>query len=243
MRTAWMMTISNCAHIFAIGDLHLPGGSDKPMQVFGTHWEGHFDKIAMDWRLRVAPQDIVLIPGDISWAMQMRDALPDLQAIGSLPGKKVLIRGNHDYWWGSISRLRDSLPAGMHALQNDALMLDDVVFCGSRGWLQPNEETDGENRKIYQRELVRMELSLQHARRLSQTGRLVALTHYPPADAAGNPSDMTALFEAYGASDVVYGHLHGPANANAYMGTLHGVRYHPVSCDGLDFRLYQLPDY
>jgi len=236
-----MMTISNRTQIFAIGDLHLPGGSDKPMHVFGTQWEGHFDKIAADWRLRVEPQDVVLIPGDISWAMQMQDALPDLQAIGALPGKKVLIRGNHDYWWGSISRLRAILPEGMYALQNDALMIGDVVFCGSRGWLQPNDEADAENRKIYQREIVRMELSLQHARKLCPDGPLVVMTHYPPADAAGNPSAMTALFDAYGAKDVVYGHLHGVANATAFAGMIQGVRYHPVSCDGLDFKLYQLP--
>lgn len=236
------MTNNHPTRIYAIGDLHLPGGSDKPMHVFGPHWEGHFDKIAADWTNRVNDNDIVLIPGDISWAMQMQDAVPDLEAIGGLPGKKIIIRGNHDYWWGSISRLRSNLPVGMYAIQNDAVVLDDMVFCGSRGWMLPNDETDHENRKIYQRELLRMELSLQHARRLLPVGRLVVMIHYPPTDAIGSDSPMSILFEKYQVCDVVYGHLHGASNANAFVGSIHGVRYHPVSCDGLDFQLYQLPN-
>jgi hypothetical protein len=136
--------------IFAIGDLHLPGGDDKPMQVFGAHWEGHWEKIRADWRARVTGEDAVLIPGDISWAMHLEDALPDLRAIGELPGRKILLRGNHDYWWGAISRVRDVLPPGMYALQNDALVLDGVAFCGSRGWTYP-QNADGEDARLYDR--------------------------------------------------------------------------------------------
>ena len=109
--------------IFAIGDLHLPGGDDKSMAVFGPQWENHWEKIAADWQERVHQQDIVLIPGDISWAMHLEDALPDLQMIGAMPGRKVILRGNHDYWWGAITRVRESLPDGMFALQNDAVVL------------------------------------------------------------------------------------------------------------------------
>ena len=112
--------------IFAIGDLHLPGGADKPMNVFGAHWEGHFDRIRADWLAKVHEDDAVLIPGDISWAMQAEDARADLEEIGRLPGKKILLRGNHDYWWCGISRLRDMLPAGMYAVQNDAMLLGDL---------------------------------------------------------------------------------------------------------------------
>ena len=123
--------------IFAIGDLHLPGGEKKPMDVFGAHWENHFERISSDWRDKVSQEDVVLIPGDISWAMQLGDALEDLERISQLPGKKLILRGNHDFWWSSLTQLRCSLPPGMHALQNDAYDAGDVVFCGSRGWTLP----------------------------------------------------------------------------------------------------------
>ena len=126
--------------IYAIGDLHLPGGDDKPMEVFGTHWEGHWQKIKQDWLEKVRYEDVVLIPGDISWAMQLEHAVEDLRAVGDLPGRKIILRGNHDYWWGSITRVREALPEGMYALQNDAIELDGVVFCGSRGWTIPQGE-------------------------------------------------------------------------------------------------------
>lgn len=227
--------------LFAIGDLHLPGGSDKPMDVFGTHWEGHFEKISSDWCARVYENDIVLIPGDISWAMHLEAAKNDLVAIGALPGKKVLIRGNHDYWWNSISRLRTILPHGMYALQNDALKLDGYVFCGTRGWGQPESLDDLDTKRIYQRELMRMELSLKSAKALIKEGEaLIVLTHYPPSDFSGNPSPMTELFDLYGVEHVFYGHLHGASNAYAFDGYIGLVRYHPVSCDGLGFKLYEM---
>lgn len=227
--------------IYAIGDLHLPGGLDKSMHIFGDHWEGHFDKIAADWSQRVRDQDIVLIPGDISWAMRLDEALTDLQAIGRLAGRKIIIRGNHDYWWGGISALRALLPPNMYALQNDAVQLQGVVFCGSRGWVQPASADDNENRKIYARELLRMELSLQQGRKLSASARLVVLTHYPPCDETGRQTPFTQLFDRYGASDVVYGHLHGAACANGFQGQIHDVCYHLCSCDALGFQLYRLP--
>lgn len=236
------MRITEAARIFAIGDLHLPGGFDKPMHIFGDHWEDHFSKISRDWQDRVSHGDIVLIPGDISWAMQLGQAMGDLRDIGALPGTKIMIRGNHDYWWSAISKLRDSLPESLYALQNDAMLVSGVVFCGSRGWLIPALEDDPENRKIYDRELIRMELSLQMGRRLSGDGRLVAMTHYPPADESGRANAMTQLFSRYRADDVVYGHLHGQANEHAFSGEIDYVRYHPCSCDGLGFRLFELPD-
>lgn len=223
--------------IFAIGDLHLPGGDDKPMDVFGARWTGHFAKIAADWRARVADDDVVLIPGDISWAMQLDCALPDLAQIGALPGRKVLLRGNHDYWWSSITRVRASLPQGMHALQNDALALGGTVFCGSRGWTQPFAQSSDEDIRIYEREIGRMTLSLQAARKKGQDLPMVVLTHFPPVTQSGADSPMSLLFEEYGANVVVYGHLHGQALRERFEGVKNGVRYLCVSCDGLDFAL------
>lgn len=228
--------------IFAIGDLHLPGGDDKPMQVFGAHWEGHWDKIRADWRQRVTPEDIVLIPGDISWAMYLEDATPDLLSIGEMPGRKILLRGNHDYWWGAITRVRDALPAGMYALQNDALLLDGIAFCGSRGWTNPQGSEEGEDARLYARELIRLRISLERARQIQPEGRLIALTHFPPLGDGGARTPVSDMMREFGVSDVVYGHLHGASIRGAFTGLADGVRYHFVSCDGLGFRLYQLPD-
>jgi len=211
------------------------------MNVFGSQWEGHFFKIRKDWQDRVSPDDIVLIPGDISWAMQIELIQEDLKSIGDLPGKKIMIRGNHDYWWGSISKLRSVLPPGLFAIQNDALKLSDFVFCGSRGWIQPSDENDAETIKIYQRELLRTEMSLSAARRLRNGEMIIALSHFPPSDSSGHENSMTDLFTKYGVSHVVYGHLHAEANQFAFAGKIGSVDYHPVSCDGLGFKLYELP--
>jgi len=226
--------------IFAIGDLHLPGGDDKPMQIFGPQWEGHWEKIRSDWQSRVAPGDVVLIPGDISWAMHLEDAVPDLQQIGALPGRKILLRGNHDYWWGAITRVRDILPQGMYALQNDALQMEGVTFCGSRGWSIPQGNQEGEDARLYARELIRLRISLEQARRMSPTGYLVALTHFPPRGEGGAATPVSDLLEEFAVDDVVYGHLHGTSVKTAFTGEAGGVRYHFVSCDGLGFRLYEM---
>lgn len=227
--------------IYAIGDLHLPGGDDKPMNVFGEHWAGHFERISRDWLARVRREDAVLIPGDISWAMQLEDALPDLRAIGSLPGKKILLRGNHDYWWSGISRLRDALPPEMFALQNDAMRLEDTAFSGTRGWALPVSGTAAEDEKIYRRELQRMEMSLERAMKL-KAERLVVMCHYPPLGEGGAETPLSALLSRYPVDDVVYGHLHGPSLRGAVNGLYGGIRYHCVSCDGLQFQLLRLPD-
>lgn len=227
--------------VFAIGDLHLPGGDDKPMNVFGAHWEGHFDRIRADWRQKVAQEDIVLIPGDISWAMQTEQALPDLLAIGELPGKKVLLRGNHDYWWCGITRLREILPKGMYAVQNDAMALDGVVICGTRGWTLPGSDAKAEDEKIYSRELMRMVMSLERAKAL-KGDRLIVMCHYPPLGEGGARTRLSELLEKYMPDDVVYGHLHGASLRGAVTGLIGGIRYHCVSCDGLNFKVYRLPD-
>ena len=125
-------------NVFAVSDLHLPGGQDKPMDVFGGDWAGHLEKIKADWRGKVSKEDIVLIAGDISWAMTLESALPDLNALADLPGRKIFIRGNHDYWWSGITALRRSAPDdSFYFLQNDCVRFDGLVVCGSRGWACP----------------------------------------------------------------------------------------------------------
>ena len=146
--------------VFAIGDLHLPGHQQKPMDVFGSHWDRHFETISENWRRLIAPEDIVLIPGDISWAMQLAQAVDDLNDIAALPGRKLLLRGNHDYWWSSLAKIKAVLPAGMTVIQNDAATMDGHVFCGTRGWVFPTQQAalSPEDEKIYQRELLRLRL-------------------------------------------------------------------------------------
>ena len=151
--------------LFAIGDLHLSGGDDKPMDVFGPQWDRHFLRIQENWQRLVSDEDTVLIPGDISWAMQLQDARADLEQIACLPGKKILCKGNHDYWWNSISQVRSVLPAGMKALQHSAADLGDAVVCGTRGWLIPTNEMplNEQNEKICRREAERLRLALEEA--------------------------------------------------------------------------------
>ena len=133
--------------VFAIADLHLPA-QQKPMDVFGEHWRNHFQRIREDWLARVSPSDLVLLPGDISWAMRLEEALEDLESIGALPGVKVLLRGNHDYWWSSIGRVRRALGEGMFALQNDSLLIDGRLYAGSRGWTLPGPDASEEDLRI-----------------------------------------------------------------------------------------------
>lgn len=232
-------------NVFAISDPHLPGGGVKPMDVFGAHWENHFERIQVDWRARVAPDDLILLPGDISWAMRLCDAQEDLNRIGALPGIKILLRGNHDYWWSSISQVRGALPAGMFALQNDAVRFGSAVVCGSRGWLCPGPTPLGsEDAKIYARELTRLELSLTDAAKKGRDGdRLIAMLHYPPFADKNQPTEVTALLERFGVRHAVYGHLHGQSLQNAFTGERNGVLYHSVSCDGLGFRLHLVDSY
>ncbi len=229
--------------LYAIADLHLPGGEDKPMNRFGSHWDNHFARISEDWRQRVREEDTVLIPGDISWAMQVENALPDLESIGALPGRKVLLRGNHDYWWPSIQRLRELIrPWRMDAIQNDALDLGDVVVCGTRGWMLPVPENplSAENEKIYRRELLRLEMSLQRAAELAKGRPVVAMTHYPPLLRYWRDTEPAAMLSRWGTAAVVYGHLHGEAIREGFSGVHGGVRYCLTSCDSLGFRLQEI---
>ena len=211
------------------------------MVVFGDKWDGYLDKIKADWQKKVSADDIVLIAGDISWAMKVDDALNDIKFFSELNGKKVMIRGNHDYWWSAIGRVRRALPEGMFAIQNDCIQLDGVLFAGTRGWTIPaGEHPDPDDVRIYQRERMRLEMSLKEARRRDAEAPLVAMMHYPPR--IEFDAGFTDILARYGVSDCVYGHLHGAGLYSAIRGERDGIRYHQVSCDGLDFKMYKLPE-
>ncbi len=229
-------------NLFAMGDLHLPGGQDKPMSVFGPQWDDHFRRVSEDWQARVKPEDTVLIPGDISWAMQLTEAREDLEKIGLLPGRKVLIRGNHDYWWGAITRVREAMPEGMIALQQDAFDLGDLVVCGTRGWMIPTAEAtlDEGGGKRYRRELGRLKTALERADSLARGRPVVAMLHYPPLMKNQMSSGFTELLEQAGVRVCVYGHLHGAGIQAGFSGEQRGVRYELTSCDSLRFQMKKI---
>ena len=229
-------------NIYAISDLHLSLTSDKPMDIFGSGWEGHFEKIKSDWKSKVQEDDIVLIAGDISWAMKMPDALTDLNALADLPGKKVFIRGNHDYWWSGITRLRDSAPNDSFIfLQTDAVKIGEFVFIGSRGWTCPgsSDYTD-QDQKLYRREAERFRLAFLDADKLAQEGdKKVVLMHFPPFTAKQEDTLFTELFEGNKVDKVVFGHIHGAAYF-PFKAYKNEIEYILTSCDKVGFSLVKI---
>lgn len=212
------------------------------MDIFGPVWHDYLDKIIIDWRERVTDEDVVILAGDYSWAMKLEDVVPDFDFLRNLPGKKIIIRGNHDYWWSSVSRVREKLPPNTYALQNDAIKIGEYIFCGNRGWIIPEGKYDtAENRKIYARELIRLELSLQSAKKLQTADeKIIFITHYPPFNKNIEPSEYTRLIEQYGVSFVVFGHLHGYVNPKMYFNDINGVKYYLTSCDTLKNKLVEI---
>ena len=229
-------------NLFAVGDLHLPGGQAKAMDVFGAQWDRHFEKISESWLSQVQNEDAVLIPGDISWAMTLAQAVPDLRDIGALPGKKVIIRGNHDFWWNGIGQVRSALPGGMFALQHDALDLEECVVCGTRGWTIPTPEAplEPKDEKIYLRELKRLEMALDAAGRIAAGRPVVIMLHYPPLYRNLRSSGFTEIMERAGVRVCVYGHLHGEGITAGYSGEQGGVRYELTSCDSQRFSVRKI---
>ena len=215
--------------VYAISDLHLSINNPKPMDIFGAVWDNYLDDIARSLE-KVQDDDLVLLAGDLSWAMSLDGAVADLRYIGGYPGKKVITRGNHDYWWKSISAVRAALPQNVFAIQNDCIRFDDVIVCGSRGWSVDDKTEDG--KKLYARELIRIEMSLAAMQKIRKDGdRTVFMLHYPPFNVRFENTPVTDLFEKYKVDAVVYGHLHGK-NCYAKKFILkNGVRYYLTSCD------------
>lgn len=227
---------------YAISDLHISTNTDKPMDVFGGNWIGYLDKIYKDWQEKVTDDDVVLIGGDISWAMNLDDAVKDIETLIPLNGKKVFIKGNHDYWWSSISRVREALPPNFYALQNDAIKFGDTVICGSRCWSVPGAPDFKEHdMKLYLREIERLKLSLKTAKSLMTDGdKLIVLVHFPPFNVKRESTAYTDLFEEFGADSVVYGHLHGDRVRSDKLIVKNGIKYYLTSCDQTENKLTEI---
>ena len=193
--------------LYAIGDLHFSTENPKPMNIFGDNWDNHEKKIVDNWSETVKDDDTVLVLGDTSWAMNLNEAKSDLDIIESLPGKKIFIKGNHDYWWSSLSKINAVYESDdMNFIQNGYFTYGDYAICGSRGWLCPNEvKFDSNDMKIYRREVLRLEMSIQSA---IQNGcnNIIVITHYPPTNDQLEESEFTKLYEKYNVTKVIYGH-------------------------------------
>lgn len=227
---------------YAISDLHISTNTNKPMDVFGGNWVNYLEKIFTDWNERVTDDDVVLIGGDISWAMSIEDAKLDIQLLAKLKGKKVLIKGNHDYWWSGITKVRDILPENVYALQNDSIKFGNVIICGSRCWSVPGSpDFDEQDNKIYLRETERLKLSFNSVNKIKEEGdKVIALIHYPPFNVRRENSLFTDIFEQNKVDAVIYGHLHGKDVRADKVVNKNGVKYYLTSCDQVDNKLTEI---
>lgn len=234
--------------LFAIGDLHLSFSSDKPMGIFGENWNSHHQKIEKSWKESISEKDVVFIPGDLSWALKFEDAVPDLEWLHNLPGIKVFLKGNHDLWWGSVSKLRSLWPENMRFIQNDCLSFagdkEEFVLCGTRGWVTPEDKyyKAVDDEKIYNRELLRLRMSINEAIKTGIDNIILGL-HFPPTG-GGMKSGFTELIEEYEIKTVLYGHLHGyEAYKKGIKGLIGTAEYHLISADYLDFSPRLIAEY
>lgn len=229
-------------NIYSISDLHLDINNTKPMDIFGPVWNNYLDKIIDSWNSQVKDDDVVIMAGDYSWAMKLEEVEKDFDFLRSLNGIKIIIRGNHDYWWSSVSKVRAKLPENTYALQNDAIKIGDYIFCGNRGWLIPEgKQNTEENQKIYAREVIRLEMSLKAAKKLQiDNEKIVFITHYPPFNNKIEPSEYTRMLEEYGVNIVVFGHLHGYVNPKMLYNEINGVKYFLTSCDAVKNQLVKI---
>jgi len=243
--------------IWALSDPHLAFGvPSKTMEVFGPAWQNYAEKIKVNWQRLICSDDLVLIPGDISWAMKLEEARVDLEWLDALPGNKILLKGNHDYWWSSLSKVVSIMPPSIQVIHHNALVWNGVAIGGSRLWdtseyafnqfitFQENPHArkksaetlsheKAEEKKIFSRELERLKLSLSQ---LDPKANLrIALTHYPPISADLTPSSTSAILEYFNIQICVFGHLHHVKRGSLPFGKARGVEYLFASSDYIDF--------
>jgi uncharacterized protein len=223
--------------VFAIGDLHLEGGSGKTMDRFGENWRNHDVKIFEAWERVVASDDLVLIAGDTSWATRLEDALPDLQRVGRMKGHKLLLKGNHDYWWQSLAKFKRVLDPSIEIVNASSTIIDRVAVAGTRGWICPNDSSFEEHdTKIYEREVGRLKTALESLRgRETDYDALIVALHYPPTNDKHEASGFTELIDGYRTDVCVYGHIHGEFIQAALSGLRGRTMYRLVSADAVDF--------
>jgi len=221
--------------LYAIGDLHLALGSpDKDMEVFGGRWVGYTEKIRRNFEA-LSDEDVIVLCGDISWGMSLEEALPDFEFLQSLPGQKILLKGNHDYWWETAGKMKAFFEAhqltSFSVLFNNALFWEDLALCGTRGWFYEEERGGEHDAKVMRREIGRLEMSLKAA---GEREKLVFL-HYPPLYLQYSCPGILTLLKDYGVQECCYGHIHGKGSYAAFRGEQDGTHFRLVSGDFLDF--------
>lgn len=227
--------------LYAIGDLHLSLGADKPMDVFGGAWRGYMDKLR-DGLSVIRPEDTTVLLGDLSWALDLEGAGADFAWIAAIPGKKIILKGNHDYWWSTAAKFyrfcEERGFSDLWVLNNNCFVYNDVALCGTRGWFFEEEKHTAHDEKVFRRELMRLETSLKAA----GTRRKLCFLHYPPRYRGYVCPEIIQLMRQYQVSDCFYGHLHGDSHKLAIQGEADGMRYHMVSADWLGFKPYRIMD-
>ena len=233
--------------LFAISDLHLSLGVDKPMDIFGEQWVNHAERMQLAWDAMVAPDDWVLVGGDTSWGLDLAQARPDLDWLGERPGQKILIKGNHCTWWQSRTKVERVLHPSVRLLQNNAIQLPNgTVVIGTRLWDPPGAPwTDDKAATVSARELERFKLSIQAGKKLGGCvpggERTIALVHYPPRYSDGRETGAVPLLRDAQVKVCVYGHLHGRDHKYGFQGEAGGIRYYLTACDAIEFAPIEIP--
>ena len=228
--------------IFAIADLHLSLGIGKPMDIFGDNWINHEEKIKKNWLEKVKEDDLVLIPGDFSWAMYLEESLEDFKFINNLPGKKLLLKGNHDYWWNTLTKIRKFLDENniknIDFLHNNSYFFEDKIIAGTRGWSEQEEQAE----KIIKRENYRLKLSLQDGvQKYGKDKEIIVCMHYPPFNSYNDTElDFIKTMKSFNVKQCVYGHIHGEAHKEAKQGLIDNIKIQMVSSDYLNFDLAKI---
>lgn len=219
--------------VYAIADTHLSLSDDKPMDIFGG-WQDYVSRLENNWKKLITDNDTVVIAGDISWAMSLEGAKEDFRFLNSLPGKKLIIKGNHDYWWGTMKKMREFLLENsfdtIEILHNNAFLIGNCAVCGSRGWFFDDEESED---KILLREAGRIKRSIECARKMG--GEPLVFLHYPPLTSSAVCNEILDILKEEQVKRCYYGHLHGPSMKNAFIGEKDGIKFSLISGDYLGF--------
>ena len=224
--------------LFVIGDLHLSLSVDKPMDVFGGQWE-NYEKKLLDGFSAVKPDDTVVLLGDLSWGLNFEQAREDFRFIEGLPGRKLVVKGNHDYWWATVSKLERLLAeSGVNSvkfLHNTSFQYENMALCGTRGWFFEEEKSGAHDEKVFNRELCRLRASLEHGASRG-VGETLCFLHYPPLYEGYRCDEIVDMMNEYGVKRCYYAHLHGAGRGRAIEGTYRGITYALVSADHVDFK-------
>lgn len=229
--------------IYVIADLHLSFLQNKPMSIFGENWKEHSDKIKNNWIKKVKPEDTVVLPGDFSWAMHLNATIKDFEYINSLPGKKLLLKGNHDYWWTTITNMKKFLQQNnfenIDFIYNNSFLYENKIIVGTRGWSEQEEKAE----KIMKRENQRLEMSLKcGVEQYGEDKEIIVCMHYPPFNSYEElDKNFIETMKKYNVKQCIYGHIHGKeAHKEAFVGEYKGIDIKLVSCDYTDFKLIEL---